>query len=137
MEVLAAVLVFVLSEAIGLPFCYSGADNMLNGNIAKGLTGFAVGLSFCVLGVAWVFFRDRFQEQFRQFIRQCVSDVRIWAFVLLMLFAWIVLPDVTPDHRLLVKLDENVERLNKEMNYYVSAASSDKRPVQRRCQVSL
>jgi hypothetical protein len=41
---------FVFCEAIGGPFCYAAAQEIMDGQWLKGVAGFAVGLPFAVLG---------------------------------------------------------------------------------------
>lgn len=70
--------VFMLTEAIGLPFCYTGPDFIMHGEIGKGLLAFAIGLPFVGLGVSWPFLKESVPKGFADSVRLIIFDFRGW-----------------------------------------------------------
>ena len=86
---LDAVAVFVFSEAIGVPFCVTGAELFMNDHVLKGIGGFALGLPFVVLGVAWPFLK---QSSFANSVGKAAVDFRWWVAVALALLVYSSFP---------------------------------------------
>jgi hypothetical protein len=71
-------IVFLLNEAIGLPFCYEAPDLVMHGEIMKGLLSFSIGLPFVVLGAAWPFVREQVSKSFADSVKAVFLDFRGW-----------------------------------------------------------